>query len=736
MAGLLLLVLLTAACVLGAFGYRIRRKRSRCRRGREQRSEWNRSEAHGRGRQRAAGNRGDKREKRIWTEEGEQDAERTQAVRAPARSDERARAAANRSGAGLHQSKTGEEQQTPSGSGQKHARTHSDAEAQASRTANQNASKGQPDAHDPQPSSKDPAAAARRSREASSNAQQEKAQQAKPEDERAEAEAAASNPGGDEIAVECSGDGSSPTDATRDHTASGASYDQPQGAGDATGGPDTAAVACMLAGETANEGGRIGASVDKSSDENHQKTGAASCGNNQKGAARSRPATAAQRPPRPAIYQDARGGRRRSTLATERPRPPERTGRPPAEAKLRLLIHPIQRRASLSVVLARPEGYPESVTVHIDGGQTAIDAYDEHRYDDLDLERTTKLLDSELRVASSEGFHWVRSARQLHIFTEDQSESGLISVGTVRAGATHTIVCRSADAEAVQNAATATGSPPPATDTRLRDVPEGWTLLTGYAPAHTATRRLPEGLQPLDPGTDVKIEFEDGLEVQNRAFAEGHPPRITISPEASRASVTIGGQPATLAAGGGWVAPGWDAPGHHMVDVTPGPSAKYEIVADPWSSQSWKFWNGHPGRFCNHIGDAWGETEICGASIQGPEGQAVIAARADPILVALGARGGATQLRRRDGMEVSMGLAAEPPAFLLSARGQRRTQGRVIWLGLAPSTAKPKGDDPAWREAVRWAAARRLRLEGGGPCAEEAWRKAKRHARRHRKAHR
>ena len=161
-------------------------------------------------------------------------------------------------------------------------------------------------------------------------------------------------------------------------------------------------------------------------------------------------------------------------------------------------------------------------------------------------------------------------------------------------------------------------------------------LLTGYAPVHTATPQLPAGLQPLDPATDVKIEFEDGLAVQNRAFAEGHPPRITISPEPSGASVTIGGRPATLAAGRGWVAPGWDAPGHHMVDVTPGPSAKYEIVADPWSLQNWKFWNGHPVWFRDHIGDAWEGIEICGASIQGPEGQAVIAARTDPILVALG----------------------------------------------------------------------------------------------------
>ena len=730
MEGLLLLGLLTATCVLGALVYRMRRKRSRRRRGRERRSEWNRSEAHGRGQQRVAEDRGDERAKSVWTEG------QAQAAGTPARSDEKARSAANPSGTDLHQSKTGEERKAPSGSGQEHARTHSDAEAQASRIANQNASKGQPDVHDPPPDSKDAAAVARRSREASGNAKQEKAQQTEPEDEHAEAEAATSNTGGKGIAVERSGDGSSPTDATGDHTAGRTSRDQLRGAGDATESPDTAAVVRKLAGETANEGSESGAPVDKAGDENSQKTDAASRGNSHKEVARSRPAAGTQRPPRPAIYQDARGGRRRPARATERPPSPERTDRPPAEAKLRLRIHPIQRRASLSVVLARPESYPESVTVHIDGGQTAIDAYDEHRYDDLDPTWTTGLLDSELRVASSEGFHWVRSARQLHIFTEDQSESGLISVGTVRAGATHTIVCRSADAEAVRNAATATGSPPPTADARLQDVPEGWMLLTGYAPVHTATPQLPAGLQPLDPGTDVKIEFEDGLAVQNRAFAEGHPPRITISPEPSGATVTIGGRPATLAAGRGWVAPGWDAPGHHMVDVTPGPSAKYEIVADPWSSQNWKFWNGHPGWFRDHIGDAWEGIEICGASIQGPEGQAVIAARTDPILVALGARGGAARLCRRDGMEVSMGLVAEPPAFLLSARGQRRTQGRVIWLGLAPSAAKPKGDDPAWREAVRWAAARRLRLEGGGRCAEEAWRKAKRHARRHRKARR
>ena len=731
MDALFLLVLLTATCVLGVFGYRMLQKKGRSRRVKEQRSEWNRFEVHGGGKQRVTGDRKDERAKSIWKEEGKQKAERIRVTRAPARSDERARAAANHGGTELHQSKMGEEQKIPISSGEEYARTHSGAEIQASQTISQNTSKSQSDTCDLRPSSKDTTVVTREFREVDSNAKQKEME---PEGEHAEAEAIR-NPSGTEITIETRKDDSSSTGATGD-TASGVNSDQPQGSGIATGSPDMAMVARELAGETANEDGKNGTSVVKSSDENNQKTGVGSRGKNLKREVRSRPAAGIQKSASPAIYRDARGERRKSTQVTERSSPPERANRPPAEVKLRLLIHPIQRRANLSMFLTRPEGYPESVTIHIDGDQRVVEAYDEYRYDDLDLTWKTKLLDDEFRLVSDEGFRWVRSARQLHIFTKDQSEPGLISVGTVRADVGHTIVCRSNDTEAVQSAATATGSPPLTANAKLQDVPEGWTLLTGYTPAHTATSQLPAELRPLDPGTDVKIEFENGLAVRSKTFAEGHPPRITISPEPSGASVTIGGQPATLVAGGGWVAPGWDAPGHHMVDVTPGPSAKYEIATDPWSSQGWKFWNGHPGRFCDHIGDVWGEAEICGASIRGPKGQVVVAARTDPILVALGARGGAAKLCRRDGMEISVGLVAEPPSFLLSARGQRRTQGRVIWLGLAPSTANPKGDDPAWRKTMRWAAARRLRLEGGGSFAEEAWRKAKLHARKHGKARR
>ena len=543
----------------------------------------------------------------------------------------------------------------------------------APQPAGRNASEGKSTSRSPQPRSKVNRPGSRKAGEDGSSVQQEEA-----EDRHAGAEAAeppasetGSNSSANEIAVERGADGSSPSDATREQPAS--------------------------------EAGR---------DQNRQ-------------------------PSRPATHRDARGRKRqrRSTQAANHTAPRGSATRPPAEAKLRLRIHPIQKGASLSVVLTRPEGYPGSITLRMDSQRTVV-AYDERRYDDLDLVWTTDLLAGELRVASSEGFSWVRSARQVHIFAEDPQESGLISVGAVLEGATHTIVCRSADEEAVQDAATATGSPRPSTNAKLREVPGGWTVLTGYAPVRAATHPLPAGLQPLDPATTLKIGFEGGLSLQAKAFAEGHPPRIIISPEPSGASVTIDDQPAILTAGGGWEAPGWDGPGDHMVDVTPGPSARYRIVADPWSVQGWEFWNGHPRRLGERIEDAWGMAEICGARIQGPEGQSVLAARTEPILVALGARSGASRLRRREAMEVAVGFVAEPPMFLLSAQGQRRTQGRMIWLGLAPCGVKPERDDPEWRTTIRWAAARGLQLEGGGPCEDETWQNAKQHARRYRKPRR
>jgi hypothetical protein len=444
------------------------------------------------------------------------------------------------------------------------------------------------------------------------------------------------------------------------------------------------------------------------------------------------PAGPATRPKR-AVHRDRRGKRRTIksavAIAEQAPTHPEPVVRPPAEAKLRLSLHPIRRTVRLSVVMTRPDGFPARVIVQAAGAH-AVEAYDEQRYDDLDLTWTSDLLEDELRLASNDGFRWLRSARQVHIFAQDPNEPELISVSAVRAGIAHTLVCRSSEAETVRLAALSTGSPEMRTLKHWQGIPEGWMVLAGYTPIHAATPPLPVGLRPLDPGEGVEISFDGGLSIRARVYAAGHPPRISITPAPGTASVTISGEPATLSSDGGWIAPAWDAPGQHIVDVVPGPSASYEIAADPWTSGGWDFWDAHPERFGDNARGPWARARICGALIRGQANETVLAAQTQPTLIALGAKSGAVPLQRRDDVAVSVGLMAEPPAFLLSASGTRRTQGRVVWLGLPPAQNVSRRYDAEWVAAVRTAAARRLPLNQADALGEDAWRKARERARR------
>lgn len=442
--------------------------------------------------------------------------------------------------------------------------------------------------------------------------------------------------------------------------------------------------------------------------------------------------SAKTRPRQPAVHRDRRGNRRASPagaasseVASTGPAPATRAA---AEAKLRLALHPIRRTARISVVLTRPEGFPERVTLQA-GVEHAIETYDTQRYDDLDLPWTGELLDGELRLASTDGFRWVRSARRVHIFATDPNEPDLISVGAARPGVVHALVCRSGDAADVRSAAASVGSPDLQAHEHWQGIPDGWMVLSGYTPAHTAEPPLPNDLRPLDPGAGLEIVLEGGLAIRPRVYAEGHPPRILISP-ARNASITIGDQPATLSASGAWEVPGWDAPGQHIVDVVPGPSASYEIVADPWAIAGWDFWNAHSSRSENQPARPWTRAEICGAQIRGPAGETVFAAETQPTLIALGLKSGAAPLQRRGDVSVSVGFMAEAPAFLLAATGQRRTQGQVIWLGLAPASQDSRRLDPDWVLAVRSAASRRLPLQCSDAVGEDAWRKTKERARR------
>jgi len=439
------------------------------------------------------------------------------------------------------------------------------------------------------------------------------------------------------------------------------------------------------------------------------------------------------RPPKPAQHRDRRGQRRAlPALAPERPPTVEASLRPPAEAKLRLMLHPIRRTATLSAVLARPPGYPDRVTLLLGEG-AQVGAYSEERYDDVDIEWTADLLSGEVRLDCEEGYQWLRSGRRIHIFGEVADEPGIISVGSVGLLSPSTIICRSEDAAAVHAAAQACGSPALVSYDRWSGIPDGWMILSGYRPAHAAACGLATGLTVLDPGVGSEIRLSGGLRIRSASFAEGDPPRIEIAPFPAGATVTIDGHPAEQGEDGAWTADGWERLGDHLIDVVPGPSAAYRIIEDPWTRDGWEAWDAHPERFGASARAPWAVAQVCGAGVSGPGGEYVVAADAMLSVVCLGLRRGAVALRGRPDAPVAVGLLGESPAFLISASGQRRRQGRIAWLSPPPAASGTRAIDPLWVAAVRSASARRLPLDGGGAPAEDAWRKARERARRHKR---
>jgi len=431
---------------------------------------------------------------------------------------------------------------------------------------------------------------------------------------------------------------------------------------------------------------------------------------------------------RPAVHRDRRGRPAAAQQPVQEvPKTPRAvSSRPPAQARLRLSIHPIRRTVQLALILMRPEEFPPRVTLQL-GESRTVDALHEKQYGDVDLAWSADLLMGEIRLACVEGFQWVRSARPVHIFAADPAEPDLVTVASAAAGIEHTIVCRDEDAGTVCDLAESAGSARPKALVRFTGIADGWVVLTGYWPTRAAAVTPVAAFLPLDPGNAIVISLDGGFAIGPRSFAQGKPPRINVEPALDGVSVRIGGVEAGPCDGGGWEAPGWDAPGPHLIDVVPGPTLKYEIIADPAANGGWAFWDAHPDRAAASEGP-WARARICGAGLEGPSGERVLAVEVQPTLLALGIDGSIASLQPRADVGVSVGLAGGTPAFLLVSSGRRRAQGKIVWLGLADATASlshVRHALPRWVEAVRGAAARRLPVDADEEgVGESIWRKA------------
>src|SRR5262249_10621185 len=145
------------------------------------------------------------------------------------------------------------------------------------------------------------------------------------------------------------------------------------------------------------------------------------------------------------------------------------------------------------------------------GGGIEVGAYDESRYDDVDVAWSSDLLAGELRFNSADGLRWVRSARRVHVFTADASEPDVVSVYAVGVGAEYSLICRVEDVTDVRAIAQQAGSPELVPHEHWQGIPEGWSVLTSYKPTHATGSIAEAGFRPLNPGADVDIALSGGL---------------------------------------------------------------------------------------------------------------------------------------------------------------------------------------------------------------------------------
>lgn len=450
-----------------------------------------------------------------------------------------------------------------------------------------------------------------------------------------------------------------------------------------------------------------------------------------------RPAEPSPAPPgQQARHRDRRGSRRTVPARAQEAKQPGGTSVSDlrqAEAKLRLAIDSNRKSIRLSIVLARPEGFPDRIEPKPAGAEPVY-AFDGDRYDDVDIDWTPGFLNAELRLADVEQqLEWLRSARPFHLFGAVPGEPDLLAVPAAVTGVEHSIICRESNIAEVSAAATAAGSPPPNTLQGWMGIPAGWAVLTGYAPTHSFQSQAEPRLQPLDPGTQIDIRLVGGLPVRSNTYAEGHAPRIVIEPLPHGCEVHIGGRHATRRSDGSWTVPGSEAPGRHLVDVVPGPSLTYSVLPDPGAGQGWKLWDAHPERASSAGGATWARPAICGARVFADPGSMVVACESKWSGLALGARAGTQPLARRDDAPAAVAILQFKPAFLILSAGLRRHQGKIAWMGRDPSGVRPRMrrvPDLKWVSAVRAAAARRLAVCPDTSEARSAWRSAAAAARR------
>ena len=391
------------------------------------------------------------------------------------------------------------------------------------------------------------------------------------------------------------------------------------------------------------------------------------------------------------------------------------------EAILLLTFLPGDWGISLAVLLGRADGMPERVDVRVGGTMYSLLTIDARLFEPFEPPVEIDLVGDGFAAEATTPptRRWVRTKRDLHVFSERAGVSGFASVPRALIGQENVVLCRAHLAATAIDCARATGS------AELQQVagpgiPDGWQCFRAFRPKAPADfAEASDIFLSLNPLPDAAIELSGGIASGRSTWIVGAPPTIRIlGADPSAVEFTIDGHPASPAPAhsDGWRAPGWDALGTHTIRFG-GLSRTYEIVE---IDETWPTW----------ATDSASAYFVCGAKVSASTQLGAFAFAGGPRWL-LGAGAGDVAFAAQS----AAGIAIAAPSF---RPVWARTGGRLLPATALPFRAPPQmPSEPVARQQIaQWCNLLRESSAPTEPTSKELWRQYRQLARKLRRRRR
>lgn len=386
------------------------------------------------------------------------------------------------------------------------------------------------------------------------------------------------------------------------------------------------------------------------------------------------------------------------------------------EAILLLTFLPGDWGISLAVLLGHADGMPDNVEVRVGGATYSLLTIDARLYEPFEPPGEMDLVGSGIAAETTAPptRRWVRTQRDLHVFSERAGVSGFASVPRAVIGQENVVLCRTRLAATAIECARATGSAE-IQQVAGPGIPEGWQCFRAFRPKSPADfGEATDIFLSLNPLPDAAIELSGGIASGRSTWIVGAPPTIRIlGTDPSAAEFTIDGYPASPARTDGWLAPGWETPGTHTIRFG-GLTRTYEIAE---IDETWPSW----------ATDSASAYFVCGGKVSASAQAGAFAFAGGPRWL-LGACAGDVAFAAQSPSGIAIAAPPFRPVWALAAR----MGGRLVPATDLPFRAPPQmpSEPIASEQIAQWCNLLRGSSAPTEASSKELWRQYRQLARR------